>query len=65
MAYGAPAEAISTAKAARIRRLAIRWLDEFRETLTAGQWPELRFDVVSVLRARRGAASVEHIEAAF
>lgn len=65
IAYGAPAEAVSSAKAARIRHLAILWLDEHRQTLTQSAWPELRFDVVSVLRARRGAASVEHLQAAF
>lgn len=59
-AYGSPAQAISRAKAARIRRLALRWLNEHRDTV----WPVVRFDVVAVLRGA-GELHVEHIEGAF
>lgn len=64
-AYGDPAEAISAAKAARIRKLAMLWLQEHRSLPTRYR-RELRFDVVSVLRSQAGgAASVRHLRAAF
>ena len=54
-AFGMPAEAVTTAKQAKLRTLAGRWLAE------AGQNPsDLRFDVASVLAGR-----LEVIEAAF
>ncbi|HEV7826191.1 MAG TPA: YraN family protein [Mycobacteriales bacterium] len=54
--YGTPAEAVVAAKAARLRRLALRWLTE------SGLDPaDLRFDVVAVLARPRGAADVEHL----
>jgi len=43
-AFGAPVEAITRDKQARLRRLAARWLDE--SPVHAG---EIRFDVASVL----------------
>lgn len=58
MAYGDPAEAVVGAKAARLRRLAVRWLAEHPHA-----WTEIRIDVVSVLRQRQGAAVVRHIRA--
>lgn len=60
VAFGVPAEAVSWAKAARIRRLAARYLAERRPPVL-----DLRFDVVSVLRQPRGAAFVEHLRGAF
>lgn len=60
VAFGVPAEAVTPVKAARIRRLACRYLVERRPP-----YAELRFDVVSVLRQPRGAAAVEHLQAAF
>lgn len=63
--FGDPAEAVSTAKARRIRHLALRWLDEQRVRGQTRFWAELRFDVVSVLRQPRGAADVVHLRAAF
>lgn len=60
VAFGVPAEAVTPAKAARIRRLAARYLAERQP-----RYLELRFDVVSVLRSPRGAAAVEHLPAAF
>lgn len=60
LAYGHPAEAVVGAKAARLRRLAARWLAEH-----GSGWPEVRFDVVAVLRQPRGASSVTHLRGAF
>jgi putative endonuclease len=59
-AFGLPCEAVSRAKAARIRRLACRWLAEN----PAGGAP-LRFDVVSVVRAPGAAPLVQHLRGAF
>jgi putative endonuclease len=44
-AFGAPIEAVTHAKAARIRRLAARWLDEAAPRRAR----EIRFDVAAVL----------------
>jgi putative endonuclease len=63
--FGTPVEAVSAVKAARIRRLAISWLIENRESADAAYWPQLRFDVVSVLRRRDGPPRVEHYPGAF
>ncbi|MDP9093764.1 MAG: YraN family protein [Actinomycetota bacterium] len=63
LAFGDPAEAISPAKAARYRRLAAQWLNARR---SSGQrWPEVRFDVVAVVRRTPAGPSVRHIKAAF
>jgi putative endonuclease len=58
--FGPPAEAVTPGKAARIRRLAQRWLVETRPPYA----PELRFDVISVLRTS-GLPEVLHLRAAF
>jgi putative endonuclease len=58
--FGLPAEAVTAKKAARLRELALWWLREH----PAGGSP-VRFDVVSVLRSARGAASVQHLRGAF
>jgi putative endonuclease len=55
-AFGAPAEAVTPGKQARLRRLAAQWLGE-NGTSRRGQ---LRFDVASVLAGR-----VEVLEGAF
>ena len=60
LGYGEPAEAVSPAKARRIRVLAAQWLAEQRP---AGRW-DLRFDVVSVLRTR-DLPQVQHLRGAF
>ena len=60
LGYGLPAEAITRKKAHRLRLLARRWLQEH-----PGGGADVRFDVVSVVRAQRGAAVVEHLRAAF
>jgi putative endonuclease len=59
-AFGDPSEAVTYAKAARIHRLAARWLTEHDERGVA----ELRFDIVSVLRVG-DQMSVEHLRGAF
>ncbi len=54
-AFGAPVEAVTREKQARLRRVAARWLDE------APMRPrEIRFDVASVLRGQ-----IEVLEGAF
>jgi putative endonuclease len=63
--FGTPAEAVTAVKAARIRRLASRWLIENRDGGEPVYWPQLRFDVVSVLRRHDGPPQVEHYPAAF
>jgi putative endonuclease len=60
-AYGDPAEAVVPAKSARIRRLAVRWLIEHPEPY----WPQLRFDVVAVVRRGPDGPSVRHVRGAF
>jgi len=54
--FGTPLEAVTRAKAARLRRLAARWLAEH-----PGRPVHVRFDVVGVLAAGSGAAQVEHV----
>lgn len=53
--FGHPAEAVTPAKQRRIRRLARRFCDD-----TGHRAPQLRFDVVAILRGR-----VEVIEGCF
>ena len=60
LGFGLPAEAITRTKAQRLRRLARCWLQQH-----PGGGADVRFDVVSVVRAQRGAAVVEHLRAAF
>ena len=63
-AFGSPAEAITPAKAARLRSLALQWLVERRAAAEASAYGDLRFDVVSVLRTTDGP-QVEHVRGAF
>ena len=49
--FGAPAEAVGTAKQVRVRRLAARWLREHRSRLGARPLL-LRFDVAAILDGR-------------
>ncbi len=65
LAFGDPAEAVAGRKAAQLRALALCWLTEQRALAAPSFWPELRFDVVSVLRQHTGAATVRHVRAAF
>ncbi len=49
--FGMPAEAVTAAKQARIRRLAARWLASQRSRAPAWRRPvQVRFDVVAILR---------------
>ena len=56
LAYGSPLEAVSPVKAARLRRLAARWLAERGVRPSA-----VRFDVVGVLQDGHGRAEVQHV----
>jgi putative endonuclease len=54
--FGDPIEAVTRAKAARLRRLAAMWLQA-----SGLRVAEVRVDVVGVCRRRTGAASVQHL----
>lgn len=55
-AYGTPHEAVTEQKAARLRELGHRWAGAHLA------WsPELRVDLVAVLRPRTGPTRVEHV----
>jgi putative endonuclease len=64
LAYGPPGEAVHRAKSARIRQLGLRWIMAQREQGGTEFWTALRFDVVTVVRARAGV-QVEHLAGAF
>ncbi len=53
---GHPLEAVTPAKAARLRSLAAAWI-ETRQVRPG----EVRVDLVGVVRPRRGPATVEHV----
>ncbi|GGF38904.1 UPF0102 protein [Marmoricola endophyticus] len=55
-AYGHPLEAVTPVKAARLRLLAERWLEE-----QGRRRVDVRIDVVSVLQDGHGAGRVEHL----
>lgn len=59
LGFGSPVEAVTRAKALRQRRLAARWLDSH-----GGRTREIRFDVIGVLRRRRGGPVLEHVRGA-
>lgn len=64
LGFGHPAEAVTAAKAARIHRLAMHWLEQNRAD--GGRRATLRFDVVTVLRsASGGTAELTHLRGAF
>jgi putative endonuclease len=54
-AYGTPAEAITRRKVDKLRELALMWLREHPGGAS------VRFDVVSVLLPKSGAAQLEHL----
>lgn len=58
--YGEPSEAVTPAKAARIRRVTASWLRTHRVG-----WCEIRFDILAVLRPADGPVTVEHLRGAF
>ena len=59
VAYGHPLEAITVAKLARLRRLALAWCEAHPG---AGA---IRIDAVAVVAPRRAPATVEHLEGVF
>ena len=61
LGFGSGLEAVTADKAARLRRLGRRWLDE----AGAPAWVTLRFDVIAVHRARSGPPEVIHLQGAF
>lgn len=58
--FGSGAEAVTPAKQARIRRLALEYLQRQEKW-----WPEIRFDVISILWHDEKHHCIEHIQAAF
>jgi putative endonuclease len=56
-AFGTPAESVTRAKVARLRRLTAAWLAA-HDVHPAS----VRIDVIAVLRSARGAAQVEHLQ---
>lgn len=58
--FGAPAEAVTDEKAARIRGLALRWRQQQRL-----RWCPLRFDVIAVDWPPGESAVLHHIKGAF
>jgi putative endonuclease len=54
--FGSPLEAVTSRKAARLRRLAAAFVHE-----TGLQVAEIRIDLVGVVRPRRGGADLEHV----
>lgn len=55
-AYGHPHEAVTEAKLRRLRRLGAAWLSAHEVRV-----PEVRIDLVAVLRPRSGPSAVEHV----
>lgn len=54
--YGTPHEAVTDIKVARLRRLAVRWLEERGLAVC-----DIRIDLVGILRPRRGASVLDHV----
>jgi putative endonuclease len=54
--FGAPVEAVTAGKAARLRRLAARWLADHPQVHPA----QVRIDIIGVLQPPRGGAVVDH-----
>ena len=57
-AFGAPAEAVTPVKVRRMRRVASRWLAERPDD---ERWPEVRFDVVAIVRRAPGGPHLRHL----
>lgn len=60
-AFGAPFEAVTRTKARRLRRLAGLWLEQSR---SRSSHPDLRIDVISILRTEGRPARLEHLRGA-
>ena len=56
LGHGTPHEAITDAKLERLRRLAVRWVED-----RGVHPPETRVDLVAVLRPRTGPTVVDHV----
>ncbi len=54
--YGSPLEAVSRAKRARLRRLAVQWLNAH-----GIRFDEVRIDVVGLLYEGTGGFTIEHV----
>lgn len=54
--FGAPVEAVTQRKAARLRRLAAAWLRDHDE-----RCDRIRIDVIGILRPLRGPAQLRHL----
>lgn len=54
--YGTPHEAVTGRKVERLRELARRWQEEHRVSA-----PDVRIDMVCILRPRRGPAAIDHV----
>jgi putative endonuclease len=61
LVFGSPVEAVTAAKAARLRRLAGCWLADNRSLVNSAV--DVRIDVVGVWRPARGPARIEHLVA--
>ena len=54
--YGTPHEAVTERKVERLRELARRWLEAHGVAA-----PDVRLDMVCILRPRRGPATIDHV----
>lgn len=54
--HGSPHEAVTPDKVGRLVRLAVRWAEEH-----GARPPEIRIDLVAVLRPSKGPGLVEHV----
>lgn len=54
--YGTPHEAVTDIKVARLRRLAVRWVEERGVAVR-----DIRIDLVGIVRPRRGASVLDHV----
>jgi putative endonuclease len=57
IAFGTPLEAVTPQKLARLRRLAVRWLDDTKPSWVRG----VRVDVIGVVYPPGGVPTVEHV----
>ena len=60
VAFGHPLEAITTAKLARLRRLAAAWCDAH-----PGTHHRIRIDVVAIIAPTNGLVEIEHLRRVF
>ena len=54
--FGTPHEAVDDLKVARLRRLAVRWVEDRGVAVR-----DIRIDLVAVLRPRRGPSVLDHV----